>query len=256
MKRGGNSMTSKKKKVKPEDVQALNIKKSKRQLTIAGASEKCFTDNNGKYSIVYVIQHYSGCFYIGVHTSEIKNPILTTYMTSSTVVKSIIEVDGLKAFTVAKKFYCTSRAQANVLEEILIEMNRPQDNAFILNKSFGSNIVDWSPVSYGGQLLRINPGCMLLQESICPKTTHKFKLPERINGIISHVSKRWVPKKVVFKPAKDVIPTVQRAPNPDSNNKKPSTVDEYIAAAKKKIQSLPPGIKKKLTKTKPIKDKK
>lgn len=121
------------------------------------------------YYVVYIIRHRSGAFYIGSHQSENRHPILSTYFTSSNVVKMILEVDGTDSFVVEKVLYFKNRDAANLVEAMLIRNNKPSTNRAILNKAYQmpkSNTVieEWSPMKYNGATVRINPKHILLVE--------------------------------------------------------------------------------------------
>ncbi len=144
-----------------------------------------FKDNNGRYSCVYIIKHIrSGCFYIGVHTDNEPNSVLKTYMTSSNVVKSIMDVDGVDSFITENVIYFSTRNDANFVENLLIQSNLPKQNPYILNKMFqavkkkkldkDSTITDWDYQMYKAKQIKVNPKCKILDESYTysrPKST-------------------------------------------------------------------------------------
>lgn len=189
--------------VAPEKVKPLRVSTKRKKLVAKNSSNYCFRDDKNRYTVVYIIQHTSGCFYIGVHTSDHKNPILTSYMTSSFIVKSIMEVDGVDSFSLVRQFYCATRSQANLLENVCIEHNRPQDNLFILNKSFGVNIVDWEPIDYKGKALKLNKNCKLFSDQKDMGTGCQFTLPKNLPAIKPISTKAYGKRKNVSKPVKE-----------------------------------------------------
>lgn len=132
------------------------------------------------YTCVYIIRHKrSGCFYIGVHTDNEPKSILKSYFTSSELIKTIINLEGVEAFVVERLFYFKNRNDANLFENLLIKRNDPKSNPFILNKYHSDPYIKtkkkdptaamktniWDPQPYKGTSIRINPQCKILDES-------------------------------------------------------------------------------------------
>lgn len=154
------------------------------------SSTRAFAGSDKKYHSVYVIRHKrSGCFYIGVHTDSSPHSILRTYFTSSRVIKTIMEQDGIDSFIVEHEFYFKSRIDANFIENVLIKSNSPNTNWFILNKAFQdtqkgrqrlseANITDWPTSPYKNGSIRVNPQCVILNPNYIFKNTISCRIPK------------------------------------------------------------------------------